>query len=364
MVVAIVTIICVAMIVVGGITLSQGILTTADTSAVSVESISVREGEIMRTALDVTRAEQLTWSDYFRATVKNTGQTKLASYDKWDVILSYVEGGGNMYSRWLPYSASPPGNNQWQKARLGLKGPLEFFEPGILNPDEEMVILAKLDPSMSSNATGDITFTTPNGVYNSRSFIAPGYTRLTPQSENVNIAGTLYYDMAESAADGTAMHALAQFAESETGRKLLYNADQVTRPAMYLFPLVGIEDIPAGTWTVRYRAYVLGEGTFPADDNDVRFNIDILVRQADGTVRDVIDVGVADAYYEAAESGNWITITGEYNFTGYHVADENDYLEIDYYGQTALGPSGGPGYTQLSIDDDGLPAADQTGIVS
>jgi hypothetical protein len=364
MVVAIVTIICIAMIVVGGMTLSQGILTTADTSAVSVESISVREGEIMRTDLYVTRAEQLTWSDYFRATVRNTGQTKLASYDKWDVILSYIEGGGSTYSRWLPYTASTPGNNEWQKARLGLNGPLEFFEPGILNPGEEMVILAKLDPAISSNATGDITFTTPNGVYDSRSFIAPGYTRLTPQSEDVNIAGSLYYDMAESPADGAAMYARTQFAESETGRKLLLNADQITRPAKYIFPLIGIQDIPEGTWTVRYRAYVVGEGAFPADDNDVRFNIDILVRQVDGTVKDVIATEVADAYYEAAESGNWITVTGEYNFAGYHVDNENDYLEIDYYGQTALGPSGGSGYMQISIDDDGLPAADQTGILS
>jgi hypothetical protein len=352
------------MIVVGGMTLSQGILTTVDTAAVSVESISVREGEIMRTGLDVTRAEQLTWSEYFRAAVKNTGQTKLASYDKWDVILSYVEGGGSMYSRWLPYTASPPGNNEWQKVRLGYNGPLEFFEPGILNSGEEMVILAKLNPSISSNATGEINFTTPNGVYDSRSFNAPGYTRLTPQSEDVNIAGTLYYAMAEAPADGTVMYARAQFADSETGRKLLYNIDQPTRPARHIFPLIGIEDIPEGTWTVRYHAYVVGEGAFPSDDNDVRFDVDILVRQADGTVRDVIVTEAAEAYYEAAESGNWITVTGEYYFNGYHVEDQNDYLEIDFYGRTALGPSGGSGYVQLSMDDNGIPAADQTGIVS
>src|SRR4030042_3422021 len=133
---AIVTIICIAMIVVGGMTLSQGILTSVDSAAISVEAISVREGEIMRTNLEVLRAAQLSWGDYLRVTVKNSVQIKLASYDKWDFIVSYEAGGGTIYSTWLPYTASPPGNNEWQKVRIGLNGPVEYFEPGILNPAE------------------------------------------------------------------------------------------------------------------------------------------------------------------------------------------------------------------------------------
>ena len=73
---------------------------------------------------------------------------------------------------------------------------------------------------------------------------------------------------------------------------------------------------------------------------------------------------MADAYYEQAEAGNWITISGSYDFPGYGVIDENDYLEIDYYGQTALGPGDGSGYMQLNIDDESLPQTDQTRIES
>jgi hypothetical protein len=364
MVVAIVTIICVAMIVVGGMTLSQGILTTADTAATSVESISVREGEIMRTGLEITHAEQLTWADYVRATVKNSGQTKLASYDKWDVILSYEDSGNSTYSRWLPYSGSLPANNQWYKARIGLCGPTEFFEPGILNPNEEMVILAKLAPPPGANTAGDITITTPNGIYDSLPFSVPGFTRLTPQSESSNIAGTYYYDMAEAPDDGPVMYARADFSQNETGRKILYDTGQPTRAARHIFPLIGIEEIPEETWTVYYHCYVVGTGAFPAGDGDVRFNIDILVRAADGTVRDTIATGAADAYFEQAEAGNWVTISGTCDFPGYDVVNENDYLEIDYYGQTASGPGGGPGYVQLNIDDNSLPVSDQTRIES
>ena len=43
---AIVSILCVILIVLGGMTMSQGFLTSADTAALGVEEISVRDGEI------------------------------------------------------------------------------------------------------------------------------------------------------------------------------------------------------------------------------------------------------------------------------------------------------------------------------
>ena len=82
----IVTIICLVMTVVGGMTLSQGILTSADSTVINVDKISVREGEMTRTDLDILRVTPLTWTDsredYLRVTVKNSGQVKLASFDK------------------------------------------------------------------------------------------------------------------------------------------------------------------------------------------------------------------------------------------------------------------------------------------
>ena len=360
---AIVTIICIAMIVVGGMTLSQGILTSADSAAISVEAISVREGEIMRTNLETLRAAQLSWGSYLRVTVKNNGQIKLASYDKWDVIVSYVDSGGTMYSKWLPYTASPPAENEWQKARIGLNGPAEYFEPGILNPAEEMVVLARLNPLPGSAMSGDVSLTTPNGVYDSISFVNPGYLRLTPQSENVTLSGTKYYELVEAAAaDGTAMTAGTEFASGQAGRKLLYNTAQPTRAAQYIYPLIGISEIPPETWTVYYRCYIWGGGIFPQDDNDIRFNINILVRRADGTLRDTIATGVASAWLARGEEGGWLTLNGSYDFPGYTVVDEDDYLEIEYYGQTSLGPEGDTGYMQLSVDDSTLSVSDQTRI--
>jgi hypothetical protein len=360
---AIVTIICIAMLVVGGMTLSQGILTSTDSAAASVESISVREGEMMRTDIDTLRAARLSWGDDIRITVKNSGQIKLAGFDRWDVIVNYVSGDGTQHCTWLPYTTATASDNEWSKARIGLNGPLEVFEPGLLNPGEEMVILAHLDPMPGDATTGEISLTTPNGIYNSLPLVVPGYLRLTPQSESITLAGTEYYELAEAVtADGPASIAGMQFANGETGRKLLINSGDASRSARFIYPLIGISQIPAEEWTVNYRGLVSGGGIFPQTDDDTSFNMDIIVRKADGSIRETIGTGAAPAYAAAADAGNWVTMTGTYNFPGYTVIDPNDYLEISYYGETAAGPDGAAGNMEISFDDSTLPLADQTRI--
>ncbi|MFC1902334.1 hypothetical protein ACFLX3_05375, partial [Chloroflexota bacterium] len=170
---AIVSIFCIVLIVLGGMTMSQGLASSADTAALSVEQISVREGEIMRTELNTLRAEPLSWADLLRVRVDNGGQTKLAGFDKWDFFVNYYDGDGTYRTEWLPYTDGAPGDNEWQKATIWLNGQPEFFEPGMLNPQEELVILAKLGPLPGDDTTGDVTVATPNGIYNSFSFNSP-----------------------------------------------------------------------------------------------------------------------------------------------------------------------------------------------
>ena len=362
---AIVSIICIAMIVVGGMTLSQGILTSADSAALSVEEIALREGEITRTNLDAVRSAHLSWADLLKVTVENSGQTKLASFDKWDLIVNYYDGSGVYHTVWLPYTTGALGDNEWQKARIGLNGPVEFFEPNILNPGEELVILARLNPLPGDATTGDITVGTPNGVYDSISFSNLGYTLLNPHSENTTIASTEYFQLEEATwADGPAMMATTDaFISNESGRKPMYDATDPSRLSRHVFPLTGISEIPAATWTVYYRCRTWGDPKFPKAPKDVNFDIDIIIRQADGTVRATIATNVADAYLAKDECEVWLTKSATYDFPGYTVVDDSDCLEIVYYGEVDnQGPQDGPGYMQIMIDDDTLPLADQTRI--
>jgi hypothetical protein len=358
---AVVTVICIAMIVVGGMTLSQGLLTSADAAAINFDKISVMESEITRTDLTILRAAKLSWGDYLRMTVKNNGQTKLASYDKWDVIVNYEDDGSSVYTKWLPYSTTLPINNEWLKARIGLNGPVEFFEPDILNPLEEMVALIYLDPTSGNGTAGSVSMAAPNGVYTSLPFLNLGYTRLTPQSENITIANTEYYELVEAApADGSAIIMRADFAKNEIARKLLYNESESTRPAKFIYPLVGIDQIPTANWTVTYRCF-LSDGFVTATGDEVYLNIDIKIITKDGAVRATINGSpAAEVSLDKDQVNMWITLSGTYNFANYTVVDENDYLEIDFYGETKTKVNAG--YILLSIDDVSLPIADQTRI--
>ena len=47
----------------------------------------------------------------------------------------------------------------------------EVFEPGILNPDEEMVIQAQLSPSVAMTTTNRITISSHNGINDSTYFV-------------------------------------------------------------------------------------------------------------------------------------------------------------------------------------------------
>jgi len=270
------------------------------------------------------------------------------------------------YAKWLPYTTGVLGNDEWQKARIGFNGPTEFFEPGILNPEEEeLVILVKLNP-LSGNATdGSITIATPNGVFDFISFSNLGYTLLSPHSENTTIANSDYFQMEEATpADGPAITETTDaFVKDESARKVLYDENQPSRLARHVFPLTGISEIPANTWTVYYRCRSWGDPEFPKANNDVNFNIDILIRKADGTVRTTIATDVAAAYLTEDETEVWVTKSATYDFPGYPIVNDSDYLEIIYYGEADLqGPQSGPGYLQIRIDDNTLPEADQTRI--
>ena len=76
---AIVSLICIALIVLGGMTLSQSFLSSMDSSSVGLEEMSERAEEIMRTELTPLTAEQPS-EDTLEVTLKNSGQTKRINF--------------------------------------------------------------------------------------------------------------------------------------------------------------------------------------------------------------------------------------------------------------------------------------------
>lgn len=126
-----------------------------------------------RTDLEIIKAETQASGSILRVQVRNSGQVKLADFDRWDVVVQYytdppIEEAPNIYKvEWLPYTAGSPNDLEWTVSGIYVDAASmmpEVFEPGILNPDEEMIIQARVAPAVAMTTTNLITINTLNGI--------------------------------------------------------------------------------------------------------------------------------------------------------------------------------------------------------
>ncbi len=165
----IVSLICIALVVFGGMAMSQGFMTSVDTSTTGLGEIGQRDETIIRTELS-TVSTSLPSANTLEVTLENTGQVKLADFDKWDIIVQYYDGTGSYYTEWLPYTEAALGDNQWELAWIHLDGATEVFEPNVLNPKEQIMIRAQINPAVGSNSTNMVVVATPSGITASTQF--------------------------------------------------------------------------------------------------------------------------------------------------------------------------------------------------
>ena len=169
---AIVSIICIALVVFGGMTMSHGFMTSVDAGTAGLEQIGNRNETIMRTEVTPvsTNVTLVSGPSPLEVVLENTGQTKMADFEKWDVIVQYYDGSGTYHVAWLPYSATGGATNEWGVGWIHLNGQPETFEPGILNPKEQIMIKTWLDPAVGAGTTNMVVVSTPSGVTSSTYF--------------------------------------------------------------------------------------------------------------------------------------------------------------------------------------------------
>jgi hypothetical protein len=160
---AIVSIICIALIVFGGMTMSQGFMTSVDASTVGLEEIGQRNENIMRTELTPLSAS-VPAANTLEVILENTGQTKLSDYDMWDVIIQYYDGAAAYHVEWLPEAQGALADNEWEVGWIRLNGAAEAFEPGVLNPGEQIMLRAQLNPAVGAGTTNMFVVATPGGI--------------------------------------------------------------------------------------------------------------------------------------------------------------------------------------------------------
>ena len=163
----IVAILSIALMVVGGMTMSRGFISTAESASAGIKQLQANNAQILRTDLAVENGSLSTSGDVITFMIKNTGQTKLYDYTKWDFIVQYTDAYGQAYSMWLPYSVNGLSANVWSIGGLYIdvaQNLTEQFDPGILDPSEEMVLSAQLSPPAGDTSAVQVTLSTSNGI--------------------------------------------------------------------------------------------------------------------------------------------------------------------------------------------------------
>ncbi len=158
-----ISVVSLALIIIGSVTMALSSLISASTVSDSWKDMEELSSEIRKTEIEATLSGNYTGGN-INLMVANEGQTNLASFSKWDVIARYQNGN----TEYIAYTATyPPGNDRWTVEGIYLSdntSNAEVFDPNILNPDETMKVIIDLDPVISQGNTGRITISTPNGV--------------------------------------------------------------------------------------------------------------------------------------------------------------------------------------------------------
>jgi hypothetical protein len=115
------------------------------------------------------------------------------------------------------------------------------------------------------------------------------------------------------------------------------------------------------SWNMSWWADVVAQAVAfkPAPSPVGHVDVDVLIRQSNGTVRATISTNVADS---ADLTSTPATLSGTYEWPAYSVVEQSDYLEVDYYIEVTTSLPGVNAY--LTIDDSSLPIANQTRITN
>jgi len=157
---AIVSLILIGVMILSMLGLSTQSMTSQAAIMQAARVMQQREGDRARTNLAPLAAAVTPLGDYVQVTLKNTGSTKLADFDQWDVILHYTDALGSDHVAWFAYPA------QWtaQLYQTAATATPEVFDPGILNPGEEVELLINVPDVVGTGTVNQATISTPNGV--------------------------------------------------------------------------------------------------------------------------------------------------------------------------------------------------------
>jgi len=160
----------IAVILGASMLLANAALSSVGNLAIGWDRMMDRKEDITRTKLTLLSVDPNASSTIIEVSIRNSGQTSLGNFDKWDVMIRYyaTSNDTDLNLEWMSYVAtSTPATLQWtvegiySDAATRVK---ETYEPNLLNPGEEMILRANVTPAIPGGTNNAISIGTPNGV--------------------------------------------------------------------------------------------------------------------------------------------------------------------------------------------------------
>ena len=125
-----ITLVCIALLITGAVSMSMTALNAVNTMSDALREEEVLARDMINTSIACENATTSPGGGSVTLYVANTGNTSLANYVAWDVIVRYQDGS----TYWLPYSV-PVATPGWTTNIFFFPGqagniPAPYFEPG------------------------------------------------------------------------------------------------------------------------------------------------------------------------------------------------------------------------------------------
>lgn len=161
---AIVSLICIGVILSGGLIMAQSAIISADKLFDDWKILEKREMDRVNTIISATGVVDK-GAGGFEINVRNTGQRVIGNFADWDVIVMYYDAPGNYVIERLTYSTNPsPGNDEWSVYAIQWNGVAEVYQKNLLDPLEDLKLQIKPIPPVGNGKTIFTRISTNNGV--------------------------------------------------------------------------------------------------------------------------------------------------------------------------------------------------------
>ncbi|MBP6470720.1 MAG: hypothetical protein KBE23_18570 [Chloroflexi bacterium] len=163
-----------ALILFASLTIFTSYLSAQDTLRASWQEMQTRLSDQMHTDLTPILAQTKSSGAVIELTLRNDGDTRLADFANWDVIAEYYTPPDDLAVGWYTYNTGEPAAGEWSVIGIYIDAATaegEVFEPGILNPGEEVLLRLRVLPPVGPNTTNMLTIAAENGVSASMQFV-------------------------------------------------------------------------------------------------------------------------------------------------------------------------------------------------